>query len=185
MDYTILVNKDNIFNKDKYNYKLVNVQSSYKENMMLEEETYNNWLALKKNAEEKGYDIEIMSAYRSYEYQTSLLDKLIKEKGKEYAYKAIALPGYSEHQTGLALDYCVFKDKCFIIEHNIEETKECAYVISNAHLFGFVIRYLKGKEEITGYQYEPWHLRYVGKKLASYIYTHNLTLDEYYLTKKD
>ena len=147
---------------------------------MLDKKAYKAWLKLKKAVAKKGYCIEIESAYRSYDYQKELLDNLIAEKGAEYAYNAVAKPGHSEHQTGLALDYCIFRDGKYLIEKDIDLTEESIYTNAIAHLYGFILRYPKGKEDITGYMYEPWHLRYVDKDLAVYLYQKNLTLDEYY-----
>jgi D-alanyl-D-alanine carboxypeptidase len=180
MDYSILINKKEKIKEHISKDNLVLVKSLYKDNMLLEKETYNHWLSLKDSAKESGLYIEIESAYRSFEYQTKILNDLIKEKGENYAYKAVAMPGHSEHETGLALDYCIYKDGNFIIEHDIILYEGNEYVNLNAHKHGFIIRYPKGKEEITGYFYEPWHLRYVGKELAIYLYKNNLTLEEYH-----
>ncbi len=179
MKNTIYVNKK----KGIGNFKpleLVEVNSRYKEGITLSKETYQQWLKLQEAARKKGYIIDIESGYRSYQYQHLILEELINKKGKEYAEKAIAKPGHSEHQTGLALDYCIYRNGKYLIEHNIELTDESIYTNSIAHLYGFILRYPKGKEEITGYKYEPWHLRYVGLTLASYLYKEKLTLDEYY-----
>ena len=107
-----------------------------------------------------------------------LYNKLLEEKGFTYAITRIASPGKSEHQTGLALDFCIYKDgKCYI-EHDVEDKIETKWIHQNSHRYGFIIRYPEGKEDITKYSYEPWHLRYVGN-IASSIYNNNLTLEEY------
>ena len=87
-----------------------------------------------------------------------------------------ARPGHSEHQTGLAIDLAAFNSNL----NNFEETKEYEWVKDNAHLYGFILRYPKGKEHITGYMFEPWHYRYVGTKVAKEIYEMDITFDEYY-----
>lgn len=182
MDYTVLVNKKNPLPVSKEPACIVKALTKYKDNVLLEKTAYKNWLQLKEAAIAKGYQLEIESGYRSSELQGELLDKLIKEKGEDYAYNAVAKPGYSEHQTGLAIDYCLFKDNKFIIEQELTELEETKFVSEVAYKYGFIIRYPKGKEDITGYQYEPWHLRYVGKVLATILYKSGLTLDEYYMS---
>jgi zinc D-Ala-D-Ala carboxypeptidase len=180
MDYKILVNKETGLPSNYVPKDLVNVGSLYKKGILLNEKVKEQWLRLKKEVARKGYCIEIESGYRSFDYQQSILNNLIEEKGNEYAKKAIAKPGHSEHQTGLAIDYCIHREGLFLTEQDIDLTQENVYTNSIAHLYGFIIRYPKGKEDITGYMYEPWHLRYVGKKLATYIHEKNITLDEYY-----
>ena len=106
-------------------------------------------------------------------------NKLLKEKGLAYTFRSIAKPGCSEHQTGLAIDICVYRDhKCYI-EHELEDMKEIKWVIDNCYKYGFILRYPKNMEDKTGYNYEPWHFRYVGD-LAKYLYEHNMLLEDYY-----
>lgn len=174
MDYLVLVNKENIC--PKLDIKLVNTNSRYAERFC-EEKTYQAYLKLKSYALENGYDIEIESAYRSIEYQQRVYDDLVSKKGEEYAKKYVALPGASEHHTGLALDICLYKDNKFIIEHDLPDDF-IMFLNDNVSKFGFIIRYPKGKEEITGYNYEPWHIRYVGSD-ARIIMQNHLALDEY------
>ena len=84
--------------------------------------------------------------------------------------------------------YCIVRDNVFIDTDSPEilsNCTECEYINSIAHKYGFIVRYPKGMEHITGYKYEPWHLRYVGKKLATYLYENKLTLDEYYMWRKE
>lgn len=119
-----------------------------------------------------GAKLKIISGFRSYDYQEKIYNIYVKEFGEEKTNTFSAKPGHSEHQTGLAIDICEDSDK-FI------GTKEDIWLQKNAYKFGFIIRYPKGKEEITGYKYEPWHLRYVGKRHAKIIFTKGLTLEEY------
>lgn len=119
-----------------------------------------------------GVKLKIISGFRSYDYQEKIYKIYVKEFGEEKTNTFSAKPGHSEHQTGLAIDICEDSDK-FI------GTKEDIWLQKNACKFGFIIRYLKGKENITGYKYEPWHLRYVGKQHAKIIFTRGLTLEEY------
>jgi D-alanyl-D-alanine carboxypeptidase len=130
-------------------------------------------------ARKKGIQLVAVSGYRSYERQKELFSEEVKEKGKEKAIHAVALPGQSEHQTGLAMDIT-----SPTVEYKLTtafgETKEGKWVALHAHEYGFIIRYPKGKEMITGYQYEPWHLRYVGKKAAKVMFERQITLEEYF-----
>lgn len=174
----MLVNRDHLLEEHFKPSNLVKTSSLYKEDIYLEKKTYQAFLNLKKEAQKNHYDIDIMSGYRTKEYQQNLFDELVKEKGYNYAFSYIALPRTSEHETGLALDFTVYKDGKTYIEHDLEELEETAWVHKNAHYFGFIVRYPKNKEEITKYNYEPWHLRYVGD-LASYLYQNQLTLEEY------
>lgn len=113
------------------------------------------------------------SAYRSFDYQVNLYDSYVKKDGIEKADIYSARPGYSEHQTGLCTDINN-------IDSSFHDTSESNWLLKNAYKYGFIIRFPKGKEKITGYKYEPWHYRYVGVKAAKIIYKNNLTLEEYY-----
>lgn len=122
-----------------------------------------------------GLNIYIASGYRSYKYQERLYNNYSAVSGIEGADTYSARAGYSEHQTGLCFDLNSVDD-------SFANTAEGKWINNNAHLYGFVIRYPKGKENITGYQYESWHLRYVGKTLAEKLYNNGnwLTIEEYY-----
>jgi zinc D-Ala-D-Ala carboxypeptidase len=125
-----------------------------------------------------------VSGYRSYNKQQAIYNLEIQKWGEEKAVQAVALPGHSEHQTGLAMDI-TSRSVQFKLTEEFGQTSEGKWVAENAHKFGFIIRYPKGKEHITGYQYEPWHIRYVGKKAAKVIFEKGLTLEEYFeLVKK-
>jgi zinc D-Ala-D-Ala carboxypeptidase len=130
-------------------------------------------------AEADEIEIFAVSGYRSYSRQQGIFNVEKTDKGEEQALHAVALPGQSEHQTGLAMDVSSRSVNLEITEE-FGETKEGKWVRENAHKAGFIIRYPKGKESITGYQYEPWHLRYVGKEQAAVIYKNDLTLEEYF-----
>ena len=115
------------------------------------------------------------SAYRSDTVQRELFENAVMRSGIKSAEQFSARPGHSEHQTGLTADINS-------IHHSFGNTPESAWLKENAHRYGFIERYPAGKESITGYRYEPWHYRYVGKKTATYIYQHKITLEEYYET---
>ena len=113
------------------------------------------------------------SAYRSYKSQVKVLKDEINSKGVDYANKYVAKPGKSEHQSGLSIDV-TNEARCFD-----KTSPEAKWLANNAHRFGFILRYPEGKEDITGYNYEPWHIRYVGKEAAKEIYNKGITLEEY------
>jgi zinc D-Ala-D-Ala carboxypeptidase len=130
-------------------------------------------------AEKDNIYLFAVSGYRAYDTQAYLFDNQVRKVGEEMAMHVVALPGQSEHQTGLAMDI-TSKSAGFLLEEQFGETPEGQWVKENAHLYGYIIRYPKGKEEITGYQFEPWHLRYVGKEIAKIIYENEITLEEYF-----
>ena len=145
-------------------------------------EVYEFFCKLQESASKEGLSIVIDNGYRSYDYQTLIFDRISEEKGLDYAFSYVALPGTSEHQSGLAIDVAYYKDGVFRDSID-EESKEYMWMINNAHKYGFILRYPKGKEEITGYSFEPWHFRYVGVDLAQELHDNNLTLEEYYLNR--
>ena len=123
-------------------------------------------------------NFELVSGFRSYDYQAELYNNYVSRDGKEAADRYSAEPGHSEHQTGLAIDVGSY-DSAVLLQTSFEYTPEFQWMKDVAHEYGFIIRYMKGKEDITGYMYEPWHLRYVGDK-ATEIYESGLTLEEYF-----
>lgn len=129
-------------------------------------------------AEEEGIYLFAISGYRSYARQKYLFDVRAERDGFEAANKLMAYPGQSEHQTGLAMDVSC-QSLGFDLNENFGQTVEGLWLKENAHKFGFIIRYQKDKVDITGYSYEPWHIRYVGKDAAKEIYEKNITLEEY------
>ncbi|WP_374722310.1 M15 family metallopeptidase [Peribacillus tepidiphilus] len=126
-----------------------------------------------------GIELYAVSAYRSFERQMMIFDAEINRVGREKAIEAVAYPGQSEHQTGLAVDISSKSVNLLLIQE-FEKTLEGKWLALNAHHYGFILRYPKGKEEITGYKFEPWHFRYVGKDLAEILYEKGLTLEEYF-----
>ena len=129
-------------------------------------------------AAEDGYTIVMTTAYRSYGFQTILWNNYVAKHGEEKANTFSARPGQSEHQTGLCTDVSS-PSVNYQLTTKYGETPEGMWLAEHAHEYGFIIRYLKGKEDISGYQYEPWHIRYVGVEAASYIYQEQITLEEY------
>ena len=131
-----------------------------------------------KKMQELGFRISNQySGFRSYEYQTKLYQNYVNKDGKEAADTYSARPGYSEHQTGLAFD--ILNGAGGLLGENPQDEKAIEWLHSHAHEYGFIVRFQEGKEAITGYQAEAWHLRYVGD-IAEQIYTSKLTLEEYF-----
>jgi len=128
---------------------------------------------------EDGHTLYGVSGYRSYKRQKEIFLNNIVNKGKIHTLSYSAAPGTSEHQTGLAMDVSVKSIRYRLITA-FANCPEGKWLAENAHHYGFIIRYPKDKSHITGYAYEPWHIRYVGKDLATYLYNNGLTLDEYY-----
>lgn len=126
-----------------------------------------------------GINLTAFSTYRSYEYQVSLYDRYVKKDGVEAADRYSARPGYSEHQTGLAFDIGEVNYEKYWASSKFGETEAGKWVAANAYRYGFILRYPKGKEDITGYMHESWHFRYVGKDVAEEIFKRNITLEEY------
>lgn len=132
-------------------------------------------------AKSEGYELKVVSAYRSYERQEAIYNNNIRKKGKENTDAVSATPGCSEHQTGLCADVSSDSVGC-TIEQNFGDSPEGKWLAKNSYKYGFIIRYPKGKSDITGYSYEPWHIRFVGNNLAKYLYDKKITLEEYYKT---
>lgn len=182
MNYLMLVNKNNGLGKNYVPLNLVKVLEKTGGNKIiyLEKKVYKNIKKLLLDMN-KLFDVEIVidSGYRPYLYQENLMKDLLKEKGSD-AYKSLALPGYSEHQTGLAVDIGFYKNGKYDANFKIDNYKEeFKWLKDNAYKYGFIIRYPLGKENITGYIYEPWHLRFIGDK-AEFLTKYDLTLEEYY-----
>ena len=133
---------------------------------------YQQFQALSGAAAKENLSIYIGSSYRSYHDQEIIYDNYVKSDGVDKADTYSARPGYSEHQTGLVID-------CNTIDDAFGATPEAAWLAQHAHEYGFIIRYPQGKEDITGYQYEPWHIRYVGSKIATEMYNSGQCLEEY------
>ncbi len=174
----VLVNKFNYLDEDFVPNKLETIDIKYS---LGEKKLVNvariSFEFLAKKASENGYNIRAVSTYRSYDYQTTLYNNYVKNDGVNNADKYSARPGFSEHQTGLAVDV----DNVSTDYMHFENTNEFQWMQDNAYKYGFILRYPKDKEYITGYTYEPWHYRYVGVEIASIIHKSNLTYEEYYI----
>lgn len=188
-DYLVLVNKYTQLPDDwEANVELVDAKNAWDEDIQVEKKAYEQYkkLAEDVNNELKKYNatIELDSTYRSVKAQQELWDEWSAdpEKGPDYVKKYVAVPGYSEHHTGLAIDICLKIDGELVYDN--DEMKEQKDIFSVVHSkladYGFILRYPEGREDRTGYTYEPWHLRYVGStEIAKDIDIDNLTLEEY------
>lgn len=129
---------------------------------------------LQRDAQAQGINISnSYSGYRSYQYQTQLYNNYVNQHGEEAANTFSAKPGFSEHQTGLTFDLKDFNGQL------VEDPITSQWIKENCAKYGFILRYPEGKEDITGYIYEPWHLRYVGEEVANQIMNNNTTLEQY------
>ena len=176
--YTMLLNKYNGLDKDFVPDKLVEVKSEYSYNGKNtgNEKMLNNFY-LMADALNKEIDLKIYvrSAYRDYNDQDKVYNEYLKLYGTNYVKKYVAYPGFSEHQTGLAVDIKASSSDIFA------NTKESNWLKKNAHKYGFILRYPKSLVNVTGYQNEEWHYRYVGEEIATYIYEKGVSFDEYYI----
>jgi len=179
----ILVNKNHAIDQNNRPTDLVipKVRFPYEEDV---EKKYMKKVAAEaleemfQDAEKDNLFLYGQSGYRSYERQVTIYNGNVQSMGEEKANAISAKPGESEHQTGLVMDITC-EAVGFDVVEQFGETKEGKWVADNAHKYGFIIRYPKGKEEITGYSYEPWHLRYVGVEPATEMMKKGITLEEY------
>ncbi|WP_153126443.1 M15 family metallopeptidase [Peribacillus tepidiphilus] len=184
-NFLVLVNKEYSLNDDYAPKDLVrpNVAFSFgfleQEKALMRKEAARALEQMFQEAKLNGIELYAVSAYRSFERQKMIFDAEINRVGREKAIEAVAYPGQSEHQTGLAVDISSKSVNLLLIQE-FENTPEGKWLALNAHHYGFILRYPKGKEEITGYKFEPWHFRYVGKDLAEILYEKGLTLEEYF-----
>ena len=179
----VLVNKDNPIPPGyQESLDLVEIEVNPGFSVPLEREAAQKYLELKRRFASLGIRVELLSGYRFQKTQERIWNESVIEHGEEHTARHVAKPGYSEHQTGLALDltlYDAWGDE--VADDDIE-----AYEALFPHLseFGFILRYPAGKEDVTGYAFEPWHIRYVGAEAARDIYESGWTLEEY-VSKKE
>ena len=165
----MLVNKFHYLNEDYLPDDIVPISNWYAyEGHSTKKEVYDHYVSMWNDANEQGLVLLVNSSYRTFEEQQEQYDM----SNDDYASR----PGFSEHQTGLALD--IVSDG--VQGNEFENTDEFKWLQENAHKYGFILRYPKDKEYITGYNYESWHYRYVGEELATKVKESGLTYDEYY-----
>ncbi len=176
-DLLVLVNKYHQLPADFSQYNLVNMSSEYTANdgkqYLLAGVAYEKYVQMFNAAKNDGLSMRVVSSYRTEDYQRNLYNKKVRTTGKVNADNYSARAGHSEHQTGLAVDINSTKAA-------FEYSSEFKWLINHAHEYGFILRYPKGKEWITGYSYEPWHYRYVGTDVAKIIYEEGITYEEFY-----
>lgn len=171
----MLVNKYYYLTEDYTPNDLVTLTTKYNTgvNSQMRKEAAEAFMEMSDAATLDNIIIKNASAYRSYQYQVNLYDRYVERDGQDAADTYSARPGFSEHQTGLATDINQ-------IDNGFEDTDAFRWLQDNAYKYGFILRFPKDKENITGYQYEPWHYRYVGKEIAKQIKEENITFEEYY-----
>ena len=176
----LLVNKTHKLPDDYESVvSLVTVKNCFGVKFQVERETYDHFLELRKDLLKSGIQIELESAYRSVARQQQLIEELRETEGEAYVKNFVAVPGYSEHHTGLAIDATVVVNGASVADYY--GTQETPYQKMHRKLadHGFILRYPPGKSGVTGYDYESWHIRYVGKETARKIFLQGLTLEEY------
>ena len=195
MDYMILVNKQHPLPEGwEKELETVTITNSFGYGVEAEKKTAEAYLRLKKALEEDGIRIDLDSGLRTVESQREIMVRFTEKYGAEYALKTVAPPGCSEHHTGLALDLYFRIEKADgtleDVDDNEESTKpeyDGLWAAIHARLaeFGFILRYPKGKESITGYDYEPWHIRYLDDAEAAkaIMAREGLTLEEWFVEK--
>jgi len=174
--FLVLVNK---YYKLASNYvpeDLIKTEIPYGDGRYINKYVYEAFLKMYDAISKENMNIYIASPYRSYNYQEKLYSNYASKNGVDKADTFSARAGYSEHQTGLAMDISNVKTSYT----EFENTDEYKWMLNNAHKYGFILRYPKGKERQTGYVFESWHYRYVGVEVAKYIHENNITFDEYY-----
>lgn len=147
----------------------------------LKSEIQNAFNKMKNDASNLGYNLYIGSGFRSYWDQNSIYNNYVRRDGQANADTYSARPGHSEHQSGLAIDVCD-RNVSACISSAFDSTEQAKWMADNCYKYGLILRYIKGKENITGYMYESWHLRYVGVELATKLYNNGnwITLEEYF-----
>ena len=179
LGYGILVNKYYELGADYAPDDLVDIDIRYRfgGEKQIRAEVYDAFLEMWEAANQEGIYLVIDSAYRDYASQKEVYEFYENSQGTKYADGIAARPGFSEHQTGLSLD--IYSKECANAA-TFKDSKTYAWLVANAHKYGFILRYPDGKSELTGYEYESWHYRYLGVELATEVYERGLTYDEYY-----
>lgn len=142
----------------------------------LVKEAYDAYIKMHEDAQKEDIYLMISLSYRSHDEQNRIYEMYKNSHSDAYADKIAARPGHSDHETGLSFDVFSLQDT---MQSEFKDTKTFEWLKNNAYKYGFIIRYPEGKEKITGFEYEPWHYRYVGIDAAKYITENNLTLEEY------
>lgn len=174
---SILVNKFYYLTENYNSNDIVDMSNWYAfAGRKIKKEVYDAFINMFNAAKKDNVTLIVNSGYRDYKYQESLYNQYKDRDGIEGADNYAARPGYSEHQTGLALDIVCYGATM----ENFENSEAFKWLSANSVKYGFILRYPKGKEHITGYAYESWHYRYLGPDLAKKVNDSGLTFDEYY-----
>lgn len=176
-DY-VLVNKHRQLSSEYVPDDLVTINEEYvkaDEEIEIERNVAKAFYDMAEAASKEGLELMVSSGYRSYEDQEEITNTYLELYGQNYVDNYVAKPGFSEHQTAMSLDIASKSVNTFV------NSDEYTWMMDNAYKYGFILRYPKSKEDITGYKCEAWHYRYVGKKIAKYIKENNITYDEYYV----
>lgn len=179
--FFILINKENKLSEDYVPDNLKKCEINfleYAEDNLLNSDVADVLKEMFNDALEDGISLIGISGYRSYTMQKTLYESRLQKNGEEKTSAYTAEPGCSEHQSGLAID--ILCDDYKSLDEGFEETEAFKWLKDNCYNYGFILRYIKGKEDITGYNYEPWHFRYIGnKEIAKEIMTREITFEEY------
>ena len=174
----ILVNRDNPVPPGYQNsIELAEIAVEEDFSVPLEKEAAEKYLQLQQHLSSLGIHVEALSGYRFQETQERIWNESVAAHGETYARRYVAKPGYSEHETGLALDFTLYD--AWDDEVADDDVEAYGKVFPHLHRFGFILRYPAGKENVTGYPFEPWHIRYVGAEAAREIYENGWALEEY------
>lgn len=173
-EVTTLVNKYNKLPDDYSFDDLITLEKPYSNDgtKQIRKVAYDSLIKMIDDAKKENINLFVVSGYRTNEKQESLFNNSVNKNGLNHALLYSAKKGHSEHQLGLAVDLVS-------VENSFENTKEYKWLKQNAYKYGFIERYPKGKEFITGYGYEPWHYRYLGIEISTKIYQENITYEEY------
>lgn len=188
--YEVLINKENKVDENFYkNFELIEVCNVENEIIKIEKKTFEEYIKLKECLIEKeNIELGILNSFRDFETQQKICEEYVELYGIDLAYKLAAIPGTSEHHIGLAIDITLKKD-----DNNFAITNEELYGEDEKFLkvhkylskYGFILRYPKDKVQITKYNYEPWHIRFIGNKIAKECYEKKISLEEYYNYRKN
>lgn len=181
-DMLILVNQENLLSKDySFTHHTLNC------GMDVDERIYDDMLNMLNDLNKEDLHYTIISAYRSNQEQTDLIKKRVSEYMSQgmteddaytEAYKSIQKPGASEHESGLCFD--VASEGTSVLDESVATQQTAVWLVNNSYKYGFILRYPKDKENLTGITYEPWHFRYVGKEAAAFMYENDLCLEEFH-----
>lgn len=177
-DDLVLVNKHRQLSSNYVPDDLVTIDEEYVKadgEIQIERSVAKAFYDMAEAASKDGMELMVSSGYRSYEDQEEITNTYLELYGQNYVDNYVAKPGFSEHQTAMSLDVASKSVNTFV------ESDEYGWMMDNAYKYGFILRYPKSKEDITGYKCEAWHYRYVGKDIAEYIHDNNITYDEYYV----